>query len=307
MQQAGPGTAQSPLTLVQRAQFRIQRAQQRDTSIRGHLTLFVDRHQRIVPVDLRGRQVALQRVDECQFLGLLADKLLAALHDLQLLLFEAALPALQRLQFVLQFGDLLGPYRATVHQLLVARFTPTHSVDLGLELRDLLIEITHCDGQRGQPIIGITVLSLDRVEPLLLGKILLAMRQTGQRGVEFGHVTLHVGAGTFQPMRADDVRDHRMHGEWLNVGAELVAQIRRTRERGGRVVAVGTTVVRALERARAVGADRAAARVLGLAPGTPVMRLRRTALTFGDKPVEWRVSTVQTAGHDYVQTLSRPA
>ncbi|MFZ2753767.1 MAG: tRNA preQ1(34) S-adenosylmethionine ribosyltransferase-isomerase QueA [Lysobacteraceae bacterium] len=69
------------------------------------------------------------------------------------------------------------------------------------------------------------------------------------RGVEFGHVTLHVGAGTFQPMRADDLRDHRMHSEWLNVGAELVARIRHTRERGGRVVAVGTTVVRALESA----------------------------------------------------------
>ena len=69
------------------------------------------------------------------------------------------------------------------------------------------------------------------------------------RGVESGHVTLHVGAGTFQPMRADDVRDHHMHSEWLNVGAELVAQVRRTRERGGRVVAVGTTVVRALESA----------------------------------------------------------
>ena len=66
------------------------------------------------------------------------------------------------------------------------------------------------------------------------------------------------------------------------------------------------TVVRALERARAVGADRAAARVLGLAPGTPVMRLRRTALTFGDKPVEYRVSTIHTAQHDYVQMLSRP-
>ncbi len=69
------------------------------------------------------------------------------------------------------------------------------------------------------------------------------------RGVEFGHVTLHVGAGTFQPMRADDVREHRMHSEWLNVGAELIAQVRRTRERGGRVIAVGTTVVRALESA----------------------------------------------------------
>lgn len=73
------------------------------------------------------------------------------------------------------------------------------------------------------------------------------------RGVQFGHVTLHVGAGTFQPMRVDDIREHRMHSEWLNVGAELVAQIRRTREAGGRVIAVGTTVVRALESASVDG------------------------------------------------------
>jgi S-adenosylmethionine:tRNA ribosyltransferase-isomerase len=67
--------------------------------------------------------------------------------------------------------------------------------------------------------------------------------------VQFGHVTLHVGAGTFQPVRVDDIREHRMHSEWLNVGAELVQQVRRTRAAGGRVVAVGTTVVRALESA----------------------------------------------------------
>jgi S-adenosylmethionine:tRNA ribosyltransferase-isomerase len=69
------------------------------------------------------------------------------------------------------------------------------------------------------------------------------------RGVGFGHVTLHVGAGTFQPVRADDLSQHVMHSEWINVGAELVEQIRRTRAAGGRVVAVGTTVVRALESA----------------------------------------------------------
>src|SRR5690554_7431759 len=74
-----------------------------------------------------------------------------------------------------------------------------------------------------------------------------------ERGVGFGHVTLHVGAGTFLPMRVDEVREHRMHSEWLNVGAGLVARIRRTRETGGRVVAVGTTVVRALESAMADG------------------------------------------------------
>lgn len=73
------------------------------------------------------------------------------------------------------------------------------------------------------------------------------------RGVSFGHVTLHVGAGTFQPVRVDEVRAHRMHSEWLNVGAGLVAQVRRTRAAGGRVVAVGTTVVRALESAMAGG------------------------------------------------------
>ena len=69
------------------------------------------------------------------------------------------------------------------------------------------------------------------------------------QGVEFGYVTLHVGAGTFQPVRVDDIHQHRMHSEWLNVGAALVEQMRATRARGGRVVAVGTTVVRALESA----------------------------------------------------------
>ncbi|MFT4197073.1 MAG: tRNA preQ1(34) S-adenosylmethionine ribosyltransferase-isomerase QueA [Pseudoxanthomonas sp.] len=73
------------------------------------------------------------------------------------------------------------------------------------------------------------------------------------QGVESGHVTLHVGAGTFQPMRVDDPREHRMHSEWLNVGAHLVEQVRAARARGGRVVAVGTTVVRALESAMREG------------------------------------------------------
>lgn len=67
------------------------------------------------------------------------------------------------------------------------------------------------------------------------------------RDVEFGHITLHVGAGTFQPVRVDRIDEHRMHSEWLNVGAHLCEQIRLTRARGGRVIAVGTTVVRALE------------------------------------------------------------
>jgi GntR family transcriptional regulator len=69
----------------------------------------------------------------------------------------------------------------------------------------------------------------------------------------------------------------------------------------------GITVVRAHERARAVPAERSIARVLGIDPGTPVLQVRRTALTFGDKPVEYRVSTLNTAHHEYVSTLQRPA
>ncbi|MCC6757939.1 MAG: tRNA preQ1(34) S-adenosylmethionine ribosyltransferase-isomerase QueA [Arenimonas sp.] len=72
-------------------------------------------------------------------------------------------------------------------------------------------------------------------------------------GVQSGHVTLHVGAGTFQPMRAENVKDHVMHSEWLNVGAELCARIQATRAAGGRVIAVGTTVLRALESAMVDG------------------------------------------------------
>ena len=72
-------------------------------------------------------------------------------------------------------------------------------------------------------------------------------------GVDFGYVTLHVGAGTFQPVRAEDLSHHKMHREWLNVGAGLVEQIQRARRAGGRVIAVGTTVVRALESATVEG------------------------------------------------------
>lgn len=67
------------------------------------------------------------------------------------------------------------------------------------------------------------------------------------RGVESGYVTLHVGAGTFQPVRENDIEQHHMHREWLSVGADLLEQIRAARASGHRVIAVGTTVVRALE------------------------------------------------------------
>ena len=64
-----------------------------------------------------------------------------------------------------------------------------------------------------------------------------------------GFVTLHVGAGTFQPVRADLIQDHVMHEEWYQISPELVEQIQTTRSKGGRVIAVGTTALRALESA----------------------------------------------------------
>ena len=73
------------------------------------------------------------------------------------------------------------------------------------------------------------------------------------RGVERAFLTLHVGAGTFAPVRAERVEDHELHAEWLSVSAELCAAVERCRSRGGRVVAVGTTSVRALETAAQSG------------------------------------------------------
>ncbi|MGH8130911.1 MAG: tRNA preQ1(34) S-adenosylmethionine ribosyltransferase-isomerase QueA [Steroidobacteraceae bacterium] len=75
----------------------------------------------------------------------------------------------------------------------------------------------------------------------------------GRSGVEIGRLTLHVGAGTFQPLRSDDLASHRMHAERFRVPPATVAAIARARRQGGRVVAVGTTVVRALEAAAAGG------------------------------------------------------
>ncbi|HEY5718543.1 MAG TPA: tRNA preQ1(34) S-adenosylmethionine ribosyltransferase-isomerase QueA [Motiliproteus sp.] len=76
------------------------------------------------------------------------------------------------------------------------------------------------------------------------------------KGVEQAFVTLHVGAGTFQPVRVDTIAEHKMHAEYIEVSAEVVAQVEATKARGGRVIAVGTTSVRSLESAARGGALR---------------------------------------------------
>jgi S-adenosylmethionine:tRNA ribosyltransferase-isomerase len=78
-----------------------------------------------------------------------------------------------------------------------------------------------------------------------------------RRGIAIAYVTLHVGAGTFQPVRVSDVRSHVMHSEWFDVPRETVDAIERARMRKGRVLAVGTTTLRALEAAAGGGRLRA--------------------------------------------------
>ncbi|MCR4279101.1 MAG: tRNA preQ1(34) S-adenosylmethionine ribosyltransferase-isomerase QueA [bacterium] len=67
------------------------------------------------------------------------------------------------------------------------------------------------------------------------------------KGVQFAEVTLHVGLGTFRPMRSETIEEHEMHEEWINVPDETQNKIKETKAHGGRVIAVGTTTVRALE------------------------------------------------------------
>ena len=78
-----------------------------------------------------------------------------------------------------------------------------------------------------------------------------------ERGIGTAHVTLHVGAGTFQPVRVESLAEHKMHSEWFQVTPETVDAIARCRAAGGKVTAVGTTTLRALESA-AVGGELAA-------------------------------------------------
>ncbi len=79
------------------------------------------------------------------------------------------------------------------------------------------------------------------------------LRALQQSGIEAAQLTLHVGAGTFQPVRVQDLAAHRMHPERIQVCAATVAAVDAVRRRGGRVVAVGTTVVRSLEAAALAG------------------------------------------------------
>jgi len=75
------------------------------------------------------------------------------------------------------------------------------------------------------------------------------LEQLKQKGIDIAYVTLHVGAGTFQPVRVENIHEHKMHAEWIKVDEEVCRKVSQTKLHGGRVVAIGTTSVRSLETA----------------------------------------------------------
>jgi S-adenosylmethionine:tRNA ribosyltransferase-isomerase len=79
------------------------------------------------------------------------------------------------------------------------------------------------------------------------------LQRCQDKGIKLAYVTLHVGAGTFQPVRTENLADHQMHSEWYTVPDETVAAVQATKAAGGKVVAVGTTSMRALESASQTG------------------------------------------------------
>lgn len=79
------------------------------------------------------------------------------------------------------------------------------------------------------------------------------LQALGERGVTFTHVTLHVGAGTFLPVKVEDVTTHKMHAEWGRVSDQAAEEIRATKAAGGRVIPVGTTALRLIESAARSG------------------------------------------------------
>ncbi|SFS48244.1 S-adenosylmethionine:tRNA ribosyltransferase-isomerase [Sulfitobacter marinus] len=75
------------------------------------------------------------------------------------------------------------------------------------------------------------------------------LAQLAAMGVTFSHVTLHVGAGTFLPVKVDDISEHKMHSEWGQVSAQAASEIAETKAAGGRIIPVGTTALRLIETA----------------------------------------------------------
>jgi S-adenosylmethionine:tRNA ribosyltransferase-isomerase len=136
--------------------------------------------------------------------------------------------------------------------------------------------------------------------------VLAALRE---RGIGTAQVTLHVGAGTFQPVRTENLAEHKMHSEWFEVSADTVVAIERTRAAGGRIVAVGTTTLRALESAAVSGRLVAGSRDtdIFITPGF-TFRVVDVLITNFHLPKSTLMMLVSAfAGHEHIMALYQHA
>ena len=132
------------------------------------------------------------------------------------------------------------------------------------------------------------------------------------RGVRRAAITLHVGAGTFQPVRVERIAEHRMHSEWFEVGADTVAAITATQAAGGRIVAVGTTTLRALESAARASGDGPLAPCSGdtdifITPGFRFRVVDRLLTNFHLPKSTLLMLVSAFAGHEHMRALYRHA
>jgi len=129
------------------------------------------------------------------------------------------------------------------------------------------------------------------------------------RGVATAHVTLHVGAGTFQPVRVDKISEHKMHSEWFEVSPATVDAIAACKARGGKVVAVGTTTLRALESAAVGGQLQAGAREtdIFITPGFQFRVVDRLITNFHLPKSTLMMLVSAFAGYEPIMALYRHA
>jgi S-adenosylmethionine:tRNA ribosyltransferase-isomerase len=132
------------------------------------------------------------------------------------------------------------------------------------------------------------------------------LAQLAAAGVRSAHITLHVGAGTFQPVRTDNLAEHVMHSEWYQVPVATQQAIAEVRQRGGRIVAVGTTSVRTLESWAATGAASGDTRLF-ITPGYQFRVVDRLLTNFHLPRSTLLMLVSALAGYDRVMALYRHA
>jgi len=132
------------------------------------------------------------------------------------------------------------------------------------------------------------------------------LAQLDARGVQRASVTLHVGAGTFQPVKVDDIAQHKMHSEWYEVPAQTQQAIADTRKRGGRVVAAGTTTVRTLESWASTG-QASGDTAIFITPGFPFRVVDRLVTNFHLPRSTLLMLVSAFAGYDRIMDLYRHA